>query len=101
MADPVIRSFNITPARIKPGESATGTVDAYDPDNKTITVKAEIPVEEGQPRISATTTLTIEDNPIPHPVFSEVDAAGQPVSTPSLEFLPDPTDPFKVIIKAK
>lgn len=100
LANPQIRSFTITPATVRPGESAQGVVDAFDPDNRTVTVVAELPVEAGQPRVYATTVLAIEDNPIPAPFFTEVDAAGNPVATPTLNFAVDPANPFRVTITA-
>lgn len=92
MANPQIRSFSISPTTVAPGASTTGTVDAFDPDNRTVHLRAKIGTA------TAVTTLTVEDVPVPAPVFEEVDAAGVPVTVPTVDFVADPTNPFRVII---
>lgn len=42
MSNPVIRGLSLTPANVKPGESTTAVVDAFDPDSRTVTVKAQV-----------------------------------------------------------
>lgn len=95
MANPQIRSFTIAPSTVSPGGTAVGTVDAFDPDGRTALVRATV----GDATV--VTTLTVEGEPVPAPSFTEVDANGNPVASPTLEFTVDPQNPFKVFIKAK
>lgn len=94
MANPQIRSFTLSSSTVAPGGSVVGTVDAYDPDNRTVRVQANVG------GATAVTVLTVNDNPIPNPVFSEVDANGGAV-TPTLDFVPDPLNPMRVTITAR
>jgi hypothetical protein len=94
MADVVITSFGPSPQTIAPGESTTATVEAFDPDNRTTFVKATIG------NATAIMQLSVADVPIPAPTFTEVDAAGEPVATPTLQLTPDPSNPFMVHITA-
>lgn len=95
MANPQIRSFTLSSNTVAPGGSVIGTVDAYDPDNRTVTVKANIG------SATATTILTVADNPIPNPTFTEVDASGNPVASPTVDFVVDPLNPMRVTITAR
>jgi hypothetical protein len=58
--NPVIRTVTVTPSTIKPGETATVTVDAFDPDSRTVTATAEVADAAGN-IATATTLLTVGD----------------------------------------
>ena len=95
MANPQIRSFTLSSNTVAPGGSVVGLVDAYDPDNRTVTVKANVG------GATAVTTLTVQDVPVPNPTFTEVDVNGNPVSTPTVDFVVDPLNPSRVTITAR
>lgn len=58
--NPVIRTLTVSPSTIKPGETATVTVDAFDPDSRTVTATAEVADAAGN-IATATTLLTVGD----------------------------------------
>lgn len=95
MANPQIRSFTLSSNTVAPGGSVVGTVDSWDPDNRVVTVKATVGTA------TALTTLTVNDVAIPNPSFTEVDASGNAVATPTLDFLVDPQNPNRVTITAR
>ena len=92
MASPQIRSFTLSSNTVAPGGSVIGTVDAWDPDNRVVQVKATVGTA------TAITTLTVNDVAIPNPTFVEVDAAGNVVSPQTVSFVVDPQNPNRVTI---
>lgn len=97
MAGVIIRSFTISPSTVAPGQTTDGYVDPYDPDNRTTRVRASVG------SASAVTVLTVADEPIPDPVFEEVDADGNvvPEANRTLDFAVDPGDSTHVFITAR
>lgn len=60
MAAPVIRSLTVNPTTVNPGQSATATFDAYDPDARIVTLNGQVTDAEGTVS-TVTTTLTVGD----------------------------------------
>lgn len=80
--NPVIRTLTITPATVQPGQSATVTVDAIDPDAKTVTATAKVSDAAGN-EATATTILTVGD-PLTYDVKTD---------DPTVVVVPDPQKP--------
>lgn len=60
MSKPVIRGVTVDPRTVAPGGQATVTIDAFDPDSRTVTCSAEVTDSAGN-TATATTNLTVGD----------------------------------------
>lgn len=60
MAAPIIDSVDVSPATIAPGEQATITIDARDPDSVTVDLGAEVFDADGD-KTGQSASLRIED----------------------------------------
>lgn len=58
--NPVIRSVTVTPNTVQPGGTATVTIDAYDPDSRSVTFEGSVTDSNGNVT-HASTTLTVGD----------------------------------------
>ncbi|MEU4367567.1 hypothetical protein [Micromonospora chersina] len=87
MAAPVIRSITATKTTLTPGESTAVTIDAFDPDARTVTLSGRV-VDAGGHVSTVTTELTVGD-PITYELTS---------SDPSVTVTQDPANPGKFTV---
>ena len=87
MAAPVIRSITATRSTLTPGESTTVTVDAFDPDARTVTLSGRV-VDAGGHVSTVSTELTVGD-PISYELTS---------TDPTVTVVADPANPSKFTV---
>ncbi|MEU1810936.1 IPT/TIG domain-containing protein [Micromonospora aurantiaca (nom. illeg.)] len=87
MAAPVIRSITASKTTLTPGESTTVTVDAFDPDARTITLSGRV-VDAGGNVSSVTTELTVGD-----PITYELTSSDESVTV-----VADPANPGRFTV---
>lgn len=89
MAAPVIRSVTATSTTLQPGQSTVVTIDAFDPDARTIVLTASATDSQSNTTTNNTTTITIGD-PLTFALTSD---------DPSVTITPDPTNPNKFTVQ--
>ncbi|MFI5833225.1 hypothetical protein ACIA5A_06060 [Micromonospora sp. NPDC051300] len=87
MANPVIRSITATKTTLQPGESTQVTVDAFDPDARTVTLAGRV-TDTGGSVSTVTTTLTVGD-----PILIELTS-----TDPTVTVTPDPAAPGRFTV---
>ncbi|WP_422744339.1 hypothetical protein ACN27B_08685 [Micromonospora sp. WMMD754] len=87
MAAPIIRSITAAKSTLQPGESTLVTVDAFDPDARTVTLSGAV-TDAGGTVSTVSTTLTVGD-PISYELTS---------SDPAVTIVADPQMPGRFTV---